>query len=210
MAAARLRDGTFAFVNNNYQYVRIDRTGKELKSFRVPFDPIGGSLYFSVLPNGHVLLGQYSANKVTEVDREGKQIWEAKVQWPNMVTRTPNGNTLVASTNTMKVIELDRGGKTVREFRDQNLRPYIAYRRYPVGQTFLSALLGAGQTGMSAPPACETQVTQPAATNAGYRGVNNTMRLRPIILLAAAVFLATGRAGIARDKDDVGDEVKLQ
>src|SRR5262245_2633488 len=129
MAAARLRDGTFAFVNNNYKYVRIDRTGKELKSFRVPFDPIGGSLYFSVLPNGHVLLGQYSANKVTEVDREGKQIWEAKVQWPNMVTRTPNGNTLVASTNTMKVIELDRGGKTVREFRDQNLRPYIAYRR---------------------------------------------------------------------------------
>ncbi|HKB38651.1 MAG TPA: HEAT repeat domain-containing protein, partial [Gemmataceae bacterium] len=36
------------------------------------------------------------------------------------------------------------------------------------------------------------------------------MRLRPIFLLAAAVFLATGRAGIARDKDDVGDEVKLQ
>ena len=95
----------------------------------MPFDPIGGSLYFNILPNGHVLLGQHSANKVIEVDREGKKVWEAKIQWPYMVTRVPNGHTLVSSINNLKVTELDRAGKVVREFRDQNLRPWIAYRR---------------------------------------------------------------------------------
>src|SRR5262249_39784173 len=121
--AARLRDGNFAILIHNgveYRCVRLDRTGKELKSYKVPFDPIGGGLYFNILSNGHVLLGQYGTGKVTEVDREGKQIWEAKIQWPYMVTRAPNGNTLVASMQARKVTELDRGGKVVREFKDQN------------------------------------------------------------------------------------------
>ncbi len=130
LSAGRLRDGTFAFVNNNgYTYVRLDRTGKELKTFRVPFEPVGGTLYFTILPNGNVLVGQYSANKVFEVDREGKRVWEAKVTWPNMVTRLPNGNVLVCSMNTGKITELDRSGKVVRELTIPNTRPWVAYRR---------------------------------------------------------------------------------
>src|SRR4051794_34617266 len=36
------------------------------------------------------------------------------------------------------------------------------------------------------------------------------MRSRSLLLLAATVFLTTGSVAVARDKDDVGDEVKLQ
>jgi HEAT repeat protein len=129
MAGGRLRDGSYAFVNNQNTYVRLDRSGKELKSYRVPFDPVGGSFYYNVLPSGHLLVGQYSANKVFEVDRDGKRIWEARVTWPNMVTRLGNGNVVVASTQTHKVTELDRTGKVVREFHEVNMRPYVAYKR---------------------------------------------------------------------------------
>ena len=130
MAAAKLRDGGYAVINNNgYTYVRLDKTGKEVKSFRVPIEPVGGSLYFTILPNGNVLVGQYSANKVYEVGAEGKRVWEATVNWPYTATRAANGNTLVSLMNNQKVVEIDKTGKQVREITQPNLRPYKASRR---------------------------------------------------------------------------------
>lgn len=129
LAAGRLRDGTYAFVNNQNIYVRLDRTGKELKRFNVPFDPVGGQLQFTIVPNGNILVGQYSARKVIEVDREGKRVWEATVDWPSLATRLANGHTLVACSNHQKVVELDRAGKVVREIVHTNMRPFKAERR---------------------------------------------------------------------------------
>jgi HEAT repeat protein len=128
MGSGRLRDGTYAFVNNNNMYVHIDRTGKELKTFRVPHDPQGGGLFPTILSNGNVLLGHYGSGKVLELDRDGKTLREWKTQMPNMATSLPGGGVLVASINARKVVELDRAGRVVREFPG-NMSPYKADRR---------------------------------------------------------------------------------
>ena len=128
MGGGRLRDGTYAFVNNNNMYVRLDRTGKELKSFRVPHDPQGGGIFPTILPDGGVLLGHYGSAKVIELDREGKQVREWKVQMPSLATRLPSGGILAASINGRKITELDRSGRVVREFPG-NMQPYKAERR---------------------------------------------------------------------------------
>lgn len=128
MGGGRLRDGTVAFVNNRNMYVRLDRSGKELKSFAVPFDPTGNQMLPWILPNGHVLVAHYGAGKVLELDREGKTIWQGSVQWPHVVTKLSNGNVLVCSIQTRKVTEIDRSGKTVKELTG-NMWPYKAERR---------------------------------------------------------------------------------
>jgi HEAT repeat protein len=128
MAGARLKDGSYAYVNNNNMYVRVDRAGRELKTFRVPHDPLGGGVTPSVMPNGNALIGHYSSGKVIELDREGKQLREWKAPMPNMSTLVPGGNLLVASMNSRKVFEVDRAGKTVREFNN-NMQPWKADRR---------------------------------------------------------------------------------
>jgi hypothetical protein len=129
MAGARLRNGTYAFVDNQHNYHALDRTGKELKTFRMPIGFVGGSFYYNILPTGGVLLGQFHANKVVEVDRDGKKVLEATVQWPATCTKLPNGHVLVSCMNNQKVVELDRAGKTVREISDPKLTPYRAERR---------------------------------------------------------------------------------
>ncbi len=130
LGGARLRDGTIAFVSNinNGTYIRIDRTGRELKNFQVPRDPTGHQLQPWILPTGGVLLSHLGAGKVLELDREGKTIWERSIHQPNFATRLPNGNVLVCSGASRKVTELDRSGKTVRELNG-NMQPYKAERR---------------------------------------------------------------------------------
>jgi HEAT repeat protein len=129
MAAGRLRNGTYAFVDNQHNCYVLDRTGKELKTFRIPIDPGGGNFYYNILPTGGVLLGQYNMNKVIEVDKDGKKVLEAKVTWPATCTKMPNGHILVACMNNQKIVELDRGGKTVREISNTNIQPFRAERR---------------------------------------------------------------------------------
>jgi hypothetical protein len=110
--ATKLRDGHIALVTTGGQYVRLDATGKEVKSFPVGnVLPMGGNI--EVLPNGRVLVPLYSLNKVVEFDGEGRQVWEAAVQQPASVQRLPNGNTLVAQRLSPNIVELDRNGKEV-------------------------------------------------------------------------------------------------
>ena len=51
-----LRDGQIALLNNQGGYSRLDATGKEVKSFRVPFNINFGINGGEVLPNDHVLI----------------------------------------------------------------------------------------------------------------------------------------------------------
>jgi outer membrane protein assembly factor BamB len=130
MAARRLKDGQYAFVNYGWQYTRLDSTGKEQKSghlgaFPFTVQPHG----VDILPNDRVLVAQWQMNKVTELDLAGKVLWEASAQGPLSVSRLPNGNTLVASNNFMRVSELDRTGKVVWEYKENNIHPFTAHRR---------------------------------------------------------------------------------
>jgi hypothetical protein len=128
-AAAQARDGTIALVTTGGMFIRYDRTGKELKSFKVagPVLYLGSNI--DLLPGGHVLIPIYSANKIVEYDADGKEVWEAKVNLPGSVMRLPNGNTLVSSRTGTTVSEIDRTGKEVWTHRIDNGRPMRARRR---------------------------------------------------------------------------------
>ncbi|MFL5240919.1 MAG: HEAT repeat domain-containing protein [Gemmataceae bacterium] len=117
MAARKFRNGQIGFVTNQGTYIRMDTTGKELKSS--PTTPIqwwGGGI--NILNNDHVIMPLYNNGKVVEYDPTGKQIWEATFQWPTCVYRLPNGNTLVGSQQSAKTVELDKSGKVVWEAKE--------------------------------------------------------------------------------------------
>lgn len=128
LAVQRLRDGQVAFVTYQGLYARLDRTGKEVKSFRLPTSPNQAINGGEVLQGDRVLLATYSSNKVTEYDADGKVQWEASVPMPGTLTRLADGHLLVISAGS-RIIELDRDGKIVNEMKDLGARPWRAYRR---------------------------------------------------------------------------------
>src|SRR5262249_13113798 len=99
MRGLKLRNGEIACVTESHRFVKRDAAGKELQSFNVDIQTYGGRI--EVLPNGRVLVPVYSANKVVEMEGEGKIVWEAPVPFntPIAAHRLPNGNTLVTSMN---------------------------------------------------------------------------------------------------------------
>jgi HEAT repeat protein len=125
----KFRDGQFAVVTYSGAYARFDATGKEVKSFRVPFNfgfGVGGG---EVLPNDHVLLSSPNNGKVYEYDADGKTVFEANVQQANNFFRMANGHTLVTSQQVRRITELDQTGKVVNEMKDLQYMPWRVYRR---------------------------------------------------------------------------------
>jgi hypothetical protein len=129
MGAHKLRNGKVIFFTNNGTAHRLDANGKEEKSFNVgQFGQMWGG-GADVLPNGNVVAPQWNSNKVIEYDQDGKQVWEASVQWPHSAVRLPNGNTLVSSQNTNKITELNKAGKVVWEHQCSAGQPFRVRRR---------------------------------------------------------------------------------
>ena len=124
-AGYKERNGQIVCLTNSGQCLRMDATGKELKSFATGAIALGG---IDVLPNGNVLVANHTANRVVEYNSEGKSIWEAITMSPTSVTRLSSGNTLVVSQVGQTVLELDRTGKVVWQFQPDN-RPWKARRR---------------------------------------------------------------------------------
>jgi HEAT repeat protein len=124
--ARKLRTGEVAYVTMPGKCVRLDAAGKEVASFEVGRVSPTGSM--ELLPNGHVLLANYTGSKVTEFDEKGKEVWSAEVARPTSVTRLANGHVLVCSLTGQCVIELDRDGKEVWK-QPVDGRPYRASRR---------------------------------------------------------------------------------
>jgi HEAT repeat protein len=128
MAAAKLRDGSIAVVNNLGICTRFDSAGKELKSARLPYDQRFGMGPVEILPNGNVLMSSPNTHKVIEYDPDGKQLHEVSVNFPSSATKLTNGNLLVCTSQGNKVMEVDRSGRVVWEAKD-GFRPYRAKRR---------------------------------------------------------------------------------
>jgi hypothetical protein len=126
-AAIKSRNGQIHLITSRSTYIKLDASGKELKTFSV--GQVSYTSGFDVLPNGRILVPQYSSGKVIEYDPDGKSVWEATISMPNSATRLPNGHTLVSSHNTQKLVELDRSGKVVWEHKQANSRPWRARRR---------------------------------------------------------------------------------
>jgi hypothetical protein len=128
MKAQKLPNGDIACVTQLgvARFVRLDRTGKELKSFGVQVSTSGGRV--DVLPNGHVLIPEMTNNRVVEYDAEGKMVREAAVAQPIAAVSLPNGHWLVTSMNQRRAVELDRRGKEVWQYRSHT-RVTRAFRR---------------------------------------------------------------------------------
>lgn len=114
VAACPLPGGEIGICCQTGQFVRVDRNGKNLASFRVGrlFRPNG--IHIQGLPNGHILVPLLYDNKVVEFDKNGRQVWSASYPQPNCAQRLPNGRTLIASYGRNVFAELDKNGREVR------------------------------------------------------------------------------------------------
>jgi hypothetical protein len=128
MRGNKLPNGDIVCVLDGGQFVRMDSKGKELQTMPVDIQTSGGRI--EVLPNGRVLVPQFSAGKVVEVTPEGKVVWEVMSPFdrPIAAVRLPNGNTLVTSMPHHRAVELDRNGKVVWDYKTDT-RVTRAYRR---------------------------------------------------------------------------------
>jgi hypothetical protein len=76
-------------------------------------------------PAGSILVTFQKAGAVFEVDRQGKTVWEYKLdpsRLPYQALRLPNGNTVIGLVDPGEVIEVDKKGNTVRSIGGQDGR----------------------------------------------------------------------------------------
>ncbi|MHB1424722.1 MAG: HEAT repeat domain-containing protein [Gemmataceae bacterium] len=120
-------NGHVGLLSQQGQYVRLDTTGKEVKTFSVNCQG-GVAMQAEVLPGDRVL-ASLNINRVAEYDDKGKMRWESNIVNPAVPHRLPNGHTLVAQNGMNHLYELDRNGKPVSEKKDLEYRPWRIRRR---------------------------------------------------------------------------------
>jgi HEAT repeat protein len=125
--ARRMRDGQIVVVTNQRQCLRLDTTGKQLKSFGVQW--AWHQTGVDILPNGHVLIPSTWINRITEYDAEGKTVLDLTSMQPTGAARLKNGNLLVSPQQwPAKVVEMDATGKQVSSFDVANFPQRIRVR----------------------------------------------------------------------------------
>jgi hypothetical protein len=124
--AEKLRNGNILYTSSDGRVIEMTTAGKEVRSVRV--DNLNAWAGFEVLRGGNLLVAQYGANQVVEVDAAGKVVWRLAVRTPAWASRLRNGNTLVCSPDGHFVAEYDRAGKEVWK-RSSFGRPFRV-RRY--------------------------------------------------------------------------------
>lgn len=128
LAARRFRDGSIAYVSYSGHYVRLDRTGKQVKSFNltwVNYSPNGAE----ILTGDRVVVSDSRSNKVVEFNPDGKITWECPIMFPLTPTALASGNLLVAGNSNQAIFEIDRKGKIVKEWKGFTFRPFRVARR---------------------------------------------------------------------------------
>jgi hypothetical protein len=110
----KTRNNQYILMGQNGRCVRLDATGKELKSFNTGL----GNAWLDVTPAGKIILATNGSNQVREYDAEGKLLVSLNVNQVSMVTGLPNGNFMLASNGTGMTWEMDRKGKTIWEHRN--------------------------------------------------------------------------------------------
>jgi HEAT repeat protein len=109
--ARKLPSGQIVVITTGRQVQRLDRTGKELKSFSIPMLTTYSN---EILNNGHVIIPQTWMNRISEYDTDGKEVWSATVNQPMHGVRLPNGNTLIATQQwPTRIVEVDKKGAEV-------------------------------------------------------------------------------------------------
>jgi HEAT repeat protein len=120
-------NGHIGLVTQQGQYVRLDTTGKQVKTYQLNL-PGCVAMNAEVLPGDRVV-ASLNINRVAEYDDKGKSAWESNVANPAVPHRLPNGHTLVSQNGMNHLYELDRKGKIVAEKKDLEYRPWRIRRR---------------------------------------------------------------------------------
>jgi HEAT repeat protein len=109
LSAQKLPNGQIVFLawTGMGMLIRLDATGKEVKSFPINFQPKFSAI--EVLPTGGVLVPNPAENKVLEYDAEGKVVGEIPVLQPSSVSLLPNGHLLITGLRQI-VQEVDMKG----------------------------------------------------------------------------------------------------
>ncbi len=124
-------DGTMSVLMTNRQLVRLGKDGKEKGSVRlgtgISFSLYGLKPHF--LPDGGVVVPEYSQSMVRAYDKDGKLRWETSVPRPSSVTQLPGGNYMITQRLSNQMTELDKDGKVVRTKTVSEGRPLFYDRR---------------------------------------------------------------------------------
>jgi hypothetical protein len=110
--ARSLPNGQIAVVTSGNYYIRMDRTGKELRSVRLPSI---NSYQNEILDNGNVLVPLSHNNHIKEYNSDGKEVRTITIQRPRHAIRLPNKHLLVSSeSRPYKFTEVASNGKEIR------------------------------------------------------------------------------------------------
>jgi hypothetical protein len=111
----------------------VERTAGDTMSTRLA--GLNYPVSCQVLPDGHILLAEYRAGRVTERDRRGEVVWSTGVGDPVVwAERLPNGHTFVATRNRLVQLRPD-GGEVYRIVRPT--RDVAAARALSGGRLFV-------------------------------------------------------------------------
>jgi HEAT repeat protein len=118
IAGYKARNGEFVVLTGQGTCIRLDSSGREIKSFAAGRNGAWTS-GLDLTADGRILIAQPNMNRVQLFDRDGKASWEAAA--PGLVTATwlPSGHILVASYNGQHASELDAHGKIVWQHKSQ-------------------------------------------------------------------------------------------
>ncbi len=109
--ARRLPDGQIVVISGE-TCLRLNSDGKPVKTFPVgQIQAMGSGI--DVLPDGRVIVPEFSRNRVVEYDRNGKILWSVRASRPTAAVRLPNGNTLVVCSPRKRAVEFNRAGLQV-------------------------------------------------------------------------------------------------
>jgi len=113
VAATPNADGTFTVVATGGVCLRLDRTGRQLASFKIGdvFHRRGFKADF--LPDGGLVLPEEMANRISEYDRAGKLVAQVAAREPLSVNKLANGNYLVGRLDKAELVEVAPDGKRV-------------------------------------------------------------------------------------------------
>lgn len=125
----KLPDGQIVYLTGTGQCIRLDASGKTVKSFSSGENGDQGCV-LDLTRRGSLLVSQCYKSMAEEFDLEGKNLWRTPGPVaPGILTEVRNGHFMCAVYSQNAVIELDRSGKTVWRHEVPGYNPFLARKR---------------------------------------------------------------------------------
>lgn len=128
LTGGRHKNGTYTLITTNGTIYRYDSSMKETGN-TVTNRYLTSPAKCAYLPNGGLVLPDYSMRKIREYDKDGKQVLEVDANYPMAVSKLPNGNYVYLSRiNQQGMFEITKEGKSVSTMtipisNNNNIRP---------------------------------------------------------------------------------------